>query len=355
MIRIPPWIASWFATGVHILRYSRAARDLLVIVTAAGMAFITSALFDINERLMAWLLATDRGWLTELPMVFFGATIGCFWYALRRWHEYKAELRRRFALEQKLRVAAEEAETASRAKSEFLANMSHELRTPLNGILGFSEALAAGHFGPLTARQREYICDINASGHHLLKIISDILDMAKLDAGRMTLSEDIVDVNEAIESCIRLVRHRADTAKIGLVFEPLANVPKLRADDLRVRQIVINLLSNAIKFTPQDGQVRVQAAHRDDGLAVTIADTGIGMSQEEIAIALQPFGQVENLLTRKYEGTGLGLPIVNSLITLHGGRLMIESTPGSGTAATVVFPTSRIVSNPGAAETVVAA
>jgi signal transduction histidine kinase len=304
---------------------------------------------------MAWLLGIGDGWMIELPMALAGATGGCFWYAIRRWREYKAELRRRYTLEQQLRIAAEQADLANRAKSEFLANMSHELRTPLNGILGFSEALAAGHFGVLAPRQREYICDINASGHHLLKIISDVLDMAKLDAGRMTLSEEDIDLREVVESCIRLVRPRADAAGVVLADDTPAPVRRLRADELRVRQIVLNLLSNAVKFTPRNGRVSVRVAERDDGLAIAITDTGIGMNEAEIEIALQPFAQVENLLTRKYEGTGLGLPIVNSLVALHGGRLVIESAPGSGTTATVVFPRARTVDEPRAIAKVAAA
>jgi signal transduction histidine kinase len=217
-----------------------------------------------------------------------------------------------------------------------------ELRTPLNAILGFAEALADGHFGPLSQRQREYIRDIHVSGEHLLKIINDILDMSKIDAGRMTLSEDAVDLAAAVESCLRLVRHRADEAGIAIAVEPMPALPILRADELRVKQIVLNLLSNAVKFTHRGGRVGVRVALQDDGGAlVAISDTGIGMSAAEIKVALTPFAQVENFLTRTNVGTGLGLPIVNALIGLHGGRLQIDSAKGVGTTATVVFPPGR--------------
>jgi signal transduction histidine kinase len=337
-------IAGTICAARAALARSRAIRDLIPVGVLSLATFVVSASLDLNERLMQWLLDHDGFGLVQLPLVFLVTCAGFGWYSLRRWREYKQELERRRALELRLRIAAEQAEMASRAKSDFLANMSHELRTPLNGILGFSEALADGHFGALTPRQRGYIRDIHDSGVHLLKIINDILDMSKLDAGRMTLNEEIVDVAGIAESCLRLVRHRTDAAGIVLSVEAPMSLPKLRADELRLRQIVLNLVSNAVKFTPANGRVSLRMEYGQDGaFLLKVSDTGIGMREADIAIALTPFAQVENFLTRKHEGTGLGLPIVSALVELHGGRLDIRSTPGRGTTVTVALPKERII------------
>ncbi len=338
--RLAAAVSVIFATPLR----SRAARDLVLVALFSVGAFALCAAVGFNERLMLWLLAHDKFGLEELPLAILVAALGLGWYAVRRWREYRVELRHRQMLEKKYRLAAEEAEIANRAKSEFLANMSHELRTPLNGILGFSEALAGGYFGPMTPRQGEYVRDIHASGHHLLRLINEVLDMAKLDAGRMTLSEEVVDIARAIDDSVRLVRHRAQEAGIALAVEPPPAGMQMRADELRLKQIVLNLVSNAVKFTPAQGRVTIRAGCRRDGETfIEVADTGIGMRQADIAVALTPFAQVENFMTRKHEGTGLGLPIVSALVELHGGRLLIGSKPGAGTTVTVVFPRERAV------------
>jgi signal transduction histidine kinase len=323
---------------------SRAARDLLAVVVFSLAVYFLCVAFDVNERLMRWLLAESQPRLLELPLVILAAALGLAWCAARRWREYKAELRHRRALEQQLRVAAKQAEVANRAKSEFLANMSHELRTPLNAILGFSEALAGGHFGKLTPRQNGYVQDIHGAGEHLLHLINSVLDMSKIDASRMILSEENVDVARVIDEAVRLVRERAQKASVALTVEPVAAGTLLRADELRTRQILLNLITNAVKFTPGQGRVTVRATHRRDGsFAIEVADSGIGMRPEDITVALTPFAQVENFMTRRQEGTGLGLPIAKALVELHGGQLLISSRLSHGTTATVVFPSSRVV------------
>lgn len=232
---------------------------------------------------------------------------------------------------------------ANRAKSEFLANTSHELRTPLNAIIGFSDILCREMFGPLgVARYREYAGAINESGRHLLDIINDILDLSKLEAGRHELREEWVDLADVVGATMRLVKERADDGGVVLTKDVPGGLPQVWGDERKLKQIFTNLLSNAIKFTPEGGwvEIRIRAA-RHGGLSVTVQDTGIGMSAEEIEIALSPFGQVDGSLDRKYEGTGLGLPITKGLIELHGGSLQVASEPGNGTDVTVRLPPER--------------
>ncbi len=247
--------------------------------------------------------------------------------------------------EAELRAARDQAEFASRTKTEFLANVSHELRTPLNAINGFSEIMADEMFGPMgDARYLDYAQDIYQSGTHLLALINDILDLSKIEAGKLELDEQDVDVSEAIHSCLRIVTERAKEGKVGVATEIDANLPGLLADPRAIKQIVINLLSNAIKFTPPGGKVTTRAGVAGDGrFVISVSDTGIGIAAEDIATTLAPFGQVDGSLSRKHEGTGLGLPLVKSLVELHGGTLEIVSQPGIGTNVHARFPAARIL------------
>jgi PAS domain S-box-containing protein len=251
--------------------------------------------------------------------------------------------------EDDLRMAKEHAELANRTKSEFLANMSHELRTPLNAVIGFSEIIRDEMFGPIgNQKYAEYVTDINASGAHLLAIINDILDLAKVEAGKAELHEESVNVSRVLESCITLVRERANGAGINIESDAPANLPTLFVDERKLKQILINLLSNAIKFTPPGGKITARTWYREhDGYLLQLADTGIGIALVDIPKALNPFQQVDSDLNRKYEGTGLGLPLTKALTELHGGSLDLQSEVGVGTTVTVRFPAERIVSDQG--------
>jgi signal transduction histidine kinase len=264
--------------------------------------------------------------------------IGHFARALQLFRDGVVEKRR---LETELlhnRLAKEAAETSNRLKSEFLANMSHELRTPLNAIIGFSEMIGTEVLGPGLPRYRAYALDIHGAGHHLLSLINDILDLSKAEAGKLELHFEETDLSSLIRECTRLMRERAAEHGLRMTVD-ISPLPSLLIDRLRVKQILLNLLSNAIKFTETGGSVSVTAGlGRDEGVVLCVKDTGIGMAPDTIPLAFEPFRQVDSSLARKFEGTGLGLPLVKKLSELHGGEVTIESAPGQGTSVYVSFP-----------------
>lgn len=365
-------------TGVAVgNRFEDGVRDALAagIIDTNGMS---------DEDWLAWRMAQRRQSEATLEV----RTCKGGWLHVR---EYRTRDGGRVTLytdvteakqrEEALRAAKEEAEIANRLKSDFLANISHELRTPLNAVIGFSDMLAEGVIGQLAPKQREYVVDIRASGLHLLGIINDILDLSKAEAGRLTLDERPFDLFRSIDGALRLVRPRASAEGVSLAVDAPPISIGVLADELKLRQILLNLLSNAVKFTPAGGEVtvRVRRGHPpSDGFAIvadadpaktvafpaqlpagnggddsdagdaaclliSVTDTGIGMTADELDLAFQPFVQVDSGLNRRYSGTGLGLPLTRRLAELHGGTLIVRSAPGQGTDVTVVLPGNRVL------------
>ncbi|HKA61645.1 MAG TPA: ATP-binding protein, partial [Methylomirabilota bacterium] len=229
-------------------------------------------------------------------------------------------------------------EAASRHKSEFLANMSHELRTPLNAVIGFSEVLLQRMFGDLNPKQDEYLKDIYASGQHLLSLINDILDLSKIEAGRMELAPAPFHLPSALENAVTLVKERAARHAIALEVEVDPRLGEVVGDERKVKQVLLNLLSNAVKFTPEGGRISLKADRRDGMVEIAVTDTGIGIAPEDQAAIFEEFRQVGRDETRKQEGTGLGLTLAKKFVELHGGRLWVESQTGQGSTFTFTLP-----------------
>jgi signal transduction histidine kinase len=248
--------------------------------------------------------------------------------------------------------AKTKAEIANRTKTEFLANMSHELRTPLNAIMGFSELMKGQMLGPVgNPTYVEYARDIHQSAAHLLQIINDILDLSKVEAGKIELDEHSIDVHALVGTSLRLVGERAHEAGVIVTNDVSPDLPPLRADQRLLKQILINLLSNSIKFTEKGGSVRVQASREPTGvMSISVVDSGIGISQEDLPKVMEPFRQADAALSRKYEGTGLGLPLVKSFVELHRGVFELKSQLGVGTTATMRFPRDRVIEGSAAAD-----
>jgi signal transduction histidine kinase len=254
----------------------------------------------------------------------------------------KAELAASRRLAEDLTAAKKLAEDASRAKSEFLSNMSHELRTPLNAVIGFSELILRKTFGEIHARYKEYVVDIHSSGQHLLELINQLLDISKAEAGKLELSEGVVDLDSLIEGAKMLVREKASAKGVMLEQSPSSNI-RIWADPLRIKQCLINLLSNAVEFSPAGGRVAVRATVDAGGLQVTVSDTGVGLAPEDIPKAFERFGQGGN--GRAASGTGLGLPLTRQLMELHGGTAELTSILGRGTNVMLRLPAERVLAS----------
>ncbi len=244
--------------------------------------------------------------------------------------------------EREAMAAREQAELANRSKTEFLANMSHELRTPLNAIIGFSQVMAGEMLGPLGgAKYVGYARDILASAEHLLGIIGDVLDTSKLEAGKLDLAEEPIEVERSVAELLQLVEARARAADIRLSLRREGTLPRLHADPRKFKQILLNLVTNAVKFSHSGGEVEIVLRCEAGSIVVAVSDRGIGMDAAEIAVATSRFGQVASTWSRRHPGTGLGLPLAVGLVELHGGTLDIRSVKGAGTTVTVTFPPER--------------
>jgi PAS domain S-box-containing protein len=252
----------------------------------------------------------------------------------------------RVRYEAALRHAKEQADAANRAKSEFLGTMSHELRTPLNAVIGFTELMKEEVMGPIGNEQyRSYIADIHFSSTHLLNLINDILDVTKAEAGKLELQEEVFDLREVIEAVVRVSGPPIEKAGLAVAIRLPSDLPMLRADERKARQVFFNLIGNAVKFTPAGGQIEIFGGFdHQSGVAITVKDTGIGIAPEDLTRVLEPFVQVSSPVSRQHAGTGLGLPATKRIMELHQGKLVLQSTLGAGTAAIVTFPPQCAVS-----------
>jgi signal transduction histidine kinase len=241
--------------------------------------------------------------------------------------------------------------SANRHKSEFLTNMSHELRTPLNAVIGFSDVLDQGMVGALNERQAEFVRDIRESGKHLLALINDILDLAKVESGRMELDRSEYYLPDSLRSALALVRERAARHGIGLELDVSEDLGTIVADERKVRQVVLNLLSNAVKFTPDGGRVTLSARPDGDGVEIAVRDTGVGIAPEDQAAVFEEFRQVGTDTSRRQEGTGLGLALARRFVELHGGELRLTSAPGAGSTFSFTLPARAYTESPQPATT----
>jgi signal transduction histidine kinase len=328
-------------TGLAQRRFISALSLIFIAVAVASLAFLLifqRVIRPLRILTRAMEAVIDGDMKHVIPMQDrrdefgqFARTVSLFRDATLERERLKSELLENLS-------AKEAAEAKSRVKSEFLANMSHELRTPLNAIIGFSDTMRSRLFGPMHARYEEYAAFINESGHHLLSLITDILDMSKIEAGKFVLDPQPVDLAESVATCLEMMRRRADETGIMLTASVPDDLPMLIADARSVKQILLNLLSNAVKFTPAGGAVSLSAQALGGKLLLAVHDNGIGIPGKSLARIGLAFEQANNDPMRAREGTGLGLALVKALVEKHGGRLHIESREGVGTTVSVELP-----------------
>ncbi|HYS44989.1 MAG TPA: HAMP domain-containing sensor histidine kinase [Rhizomicrobium sp.] len=321
----------------HFGRFgSTAILTAMTVCTAVSLHILVRALEGLSIQPLSTLNLCIEVAIVSGPIIFYARDV------IAQLKHSRAKMNE---MSRRLKISVEQAEQANRAKSDFLANMSHELRTPLNAIMGFSEVMKEQHLGPMNnQRYLSYAGDILASGSYLLGIINDILDLSKIEAGKMTVENaEEFPLCQALEGSLAICTSLGE--KFGVRIEsrlPPEDV-RLFAVERMIRQIMINLVGNAIKFTPSGGHVQVTSGPKaDGGYAVTILDSGIGMTDQEIVKALTPFGQIENKITATHNGTGLGLPLAKAMLELHDGHLEISSAPGCGTKIVMHFPASRL-------------
>jgi signal transduction histidine kinase len=350
-------VAMWVQIQNHSLRRMALAAALFTVAICGmhftGMTALTlvpNPVVDIPDAVLypeslAWVIAASA-----ILVVTLGLVGGLLDDHLARRTASEAENMRKHIQQlettsRNLNLALRAADAANRSKSQFIAVMSHELRTPLNAVLGFSQMILSEPFGALgSPRYRDYIQDISDSGAHLLQLVNRVLEISRFDTGAIKLEELDLNISAIIGELLRGMMPKAKAAQVRLVADIETGLPLLRADMNHIAQILTLLVENAVKFTPAGGSVRIGAKRRDGGLALFIADTGIGIAAKDMAKALDRFGQVDDSFTRRYEGAGLGLPLAKLLTELHGGRLSIESEQDVGTTVTVYLPGSRLIS-----------
>ena len=309
-----------------------------------GLIVVSGKTFEHKEtlkRMGARWQPKDKIWVVENARAVAGKDGEIEYYEGSLW-----DITDRKKTEEELKDAKVVAEMNSRTKTEFLANMSHELRTPLNAIIGFSEILKDEIMGPMgNDSYKEYASDIYNSGNALLKIISEILEVSKIEAGNRELNEGPVKLSRAVAACLVILKGKIEDHNLNVDIDVPEELPELIGEELVIKQILLNLISNAVKFTPANGSIQVKAyLQKPNGyLTVDVIDSGIGMNEEELAKATQPFWQANSSLARDISGTGLGLTLVRSLAGLHGAKLTLDSQPEKGTTARIVFPKERIV------------
>jgi signal transduction histidine kinase/CheY-like chemotaxis protein len=316
------------------------------IVFSAGLLLVACGVTDAPLIHVPPSQLTSSGLFLLFLAGVYGAVIAVSFSRMGATHSHlESEVQRQQAAVHAMRAAKDAAEAASLSKTGFLASMSHELRTPLNAVIGFSEMMIGEAFGPLGHdRYRGYVKDIHDSGWHLLAIINDILDVAKAESGKFELDEDVFDCREIISEAAIMLRPRIREAGLTLETELPDQMPQLRADRRRTKQILLNLIDNAVKFTPPGGRVSIAASCEPTrGLTVAVHDTGIGIAKENLKKVLQPFVQVTGSARRAREGTGLGLPLVRVMMERHGGTLELDSEVGKRTTARIIFPPHRLV------------
>ncbi len=325
----------------HLLRVVKNANDTVYGNTRERQVFIREleargAIYNYETQVTT--LGGERIWVNENVRAVRDESGNTLYY-----EGSMEDITQRKRAEIELREAKVRSDLANRAKSEFLANMSHELRTPLNAIIGFSEILYSESFGPIGQEAyKDYSRDIHASGKRLLKVINEILDISRIDAGERRLNENLVSIKPIVESCMKLLERKADSSKLTIT-NLLPDLPTVIGEDLVIKQVILNLLSNAIKFTPHGGRVTISGeVGREGELRISVTDTGVGLDEQDIEKALSPFGQVNGELSRSNAGTGLGLTLVKALMDLHEGTVELFSKKGIGTTATVVFPPERV-------------
>lgn len=338
------WFAALPVSGMFYIGMQRAAlRDLLL-----GMILLNFLGFYLSYQLGFSLpqdyppeALRDVGLWSDLAVAAYVASMvmGSLGVVAAQQEELEREVTMRRATEVDLLRAKDDAERAIRTKSVFLANTSHELRTPLNAIIGFSELLDSGVAGEISEKQKEYVGFIHDSGTHLLSIIMDILDLAKVESGKFELNKDRVNPQDIVKSGLILIKERAHNHGLKLIVNVADNLPWIIVDPVRFKQVLINLLTNAVKFTPKGGRITLGVhATPDGGMNFVVADTGVGIPKDKISLAMEPFMQIDGGLARQREGTGLGLPLSDKLMRMHGGQLIIESEENHGTVVTMHLP-----------------